>query len=343
MPQSVWQQTSTARMMTTKEECGICLEDISHKAEARPCRHRRFDYTCLMKWLEVSDQCPLCRARITQVRYNFNCDKNRAAVFQVAHPRQRAIPIRPQEPPRRLLRRGLRGYFESEPLRDNRAQAVAFLAEAEEIRRRRRIYRRQLYSLHVGSNRRQASRYTELDSRRFILEPELCRRAKLWMRRELMVFDTRPRPIGERVPYHLEEMRQPTGEEEDVPIALLRHATLPFLLEYMMAILKTFDTQGSAGQAEEMLQEYIGRPNARLFLHELRSWLRSPYSTLEEWDQAVQYEESGRASYLDEDEERNEQDREEAARFLRRARRRTGSMTANVDWKDLSLELEIPL
>lgn len=64
-----------------------------------------------------------------------------------------------------------------------------------------------------------------------------------------------------------------------------------FLLEYIVAILKTVDIKGSGGQAEEMLQEFIGRDDTRLFLHELRAWLRSPYTSLEDWDRHVQYSE----------------------------------------------------
>ena len=41
-----------------------------------------------------------------------------------------------------------------------------------------------------------------------------------------------------------------------------------------------------------MLQEFLGRDNARLFLHELGAWLRSPYTKLEDWDRHVQYREA---------------------------------------------------
>ena len=51
------------------------------------------------------------------------------------------------------------------------------------------------------------------------------------------------------------------------------------------------DIKGSGGQAEDMLQEFLGRDNTRLFLHELRAWLRSPYTSLEDWDRHVQYNE----------------------------------------------------
>ena len=60
-----------------------------------------------------------------------------------------------------------------------------------------------------------------------------------------------------------------------------------------MAILKTVDIKGSGGQAQDMLQEFLGADNTRLFLHELRAWLRSPFIALEAWDRNVQYNERG--------------------------------------------------
>ena len=74
--------------------------------------------------------------------------------------------------------------------------------------------------------------------------------------------------------------------------SLRRARNAEFLLEYIVAILKTVDIKGSGGQAEDMLQEFLGRENARLFLHELGAWLRSPYTSLSDWDRAVQYDEA---------------------------------------------------
>ncbi|THC88457.1 hypothetical protein EYZ11_012098 [Aspergillus tanneri] len=65
-----------------------------------------------------------------------------------------------------------------------------------------------------------------------------------------------------------------------------------FLLEYVIAILRTVDIKGSAGQAEDLLRDFLGRDNARLFLHELQAWLRSPFTSLEDWDRNVQYEDA---------------------------------------------------
>lgn len=74
-----------------------------------------------------------------------------------------------------------------------------------------------------------------------------------------------------------------------------------FLLEYIVAILKTVDIQGSGGEAEDMLKDFLGRDNTRLFLHELRAWLRSPYTSLDDWDRHVQYNDSVRVKPADGD------------------------------------------
>ncbi|KAL8788465.1 MAG: hypothetical protein Q9213_001688 [Squamulea squamosa] len=134
--------------------------------------------------------------------------------------------------------------------------------------RRRQVYARKLYSLHVGTNR--LSRYRDLSPRLFSRDEELVRRARKWIRRELQVFD----------------FLNTDGQEEG---ATRRIDNAEFLLEYIVAILKTVDVKGSGGQAEDMLQEFLGRENTQLFLHELKAWLRSPYTSLEDWDRHVQY------------------------------------------------------
>jgi hypothetical protein len=74
---------------------------------------------------------------------------------------------------------------------------------------------------------------------------------------------------------------------KDPAVGTKRVNNAEFLLEYVVAILKTVDIQGQP--AQDMLADFLGRENARLFLHELRNWLRSPYVNLEDWDRNVQY------------------------------------------------------
>jgi hypothetical protein len=148
---------------------------------------------------------------------------------------------------------------------------------------RRNVYRNQLYSLRVGSNR--LSQYTEVTPDHFNRDEALVSRARKWIRRELQVFSFL-HPEAEDAP---EERRDPVPRSGQQRLQQRRANNAEFLLEYVVAILRTVDLKGSAGQAEELLRDFLGRDNARLFLHELLAWLRSPYASLEDWDRHVQY------------------------------------------------------
>lgn len=147
---------------------------------------------------------------------------------------------------------------------------------------RRNVYRHQLFSLRVGSNR--LSQYSEVTPEQFNRDEALVSRARKWIRRELQVFSFLNPEDGEedRGPGHVPRPGHRRLEER-------RANNAEFLLEYVIAILRTVDIKGSAGQAEELLRDFVGRDNARLFLHELLAWLRSPYTSLEDWDRHVQY------------------------------------------------------
>ena len=137
------------------------------------------------------------------------------------------------------------------------------------ILRRRAVYQQNLYSFHVGSNR--LSKYQNLTPQLVAHDEELVSRARKWIRRELKVFDFL------------------NPDEEQAQGTAKRASNAEFLLEYIIAILKTVDIKGAGGQAEDMLQEFLGREKTWLFLHELRAWLRSPYKSVEDWDRHVQY------------------------------------------------------
>lgn len=247
----------------SEDVCVICLERVSEQAVAIPCKHNSFDFICLISWLQERANCPLCKADIDTVNYAFKPDET----FQVYKvPSTKTPPSR--TPANTAYTRPFRPRRPYVP-RSNPTPDQAIL-------RRKHIYSTRLYSLHVGSNR--VSRFKNLTPELFNNDTELVSRARKWIRRELQVFEFLS-PDG------------PSVNRGD-PVTNRRANNAEFLLEYIIAILKTVDTQGSGGQAEEMLQEFLGRENTKLFLHELRSWLRSPYNSLEDWDRAVQYDES---------------------------------------------------
>lgn len=155
--------------------------------------------------------------------------------------------------------------------RDGGPRPQQALNHHDALSHRRHVYRNKMYSLHVGSNR--LSRFRDLTPILFTCDAELVSRARKWIRRELQVFG----------------FLNPGCEGSE---GINRRANnAEFLLEYIVAILKTVDIKGSGGQAEDMLQDFLGRENTRLFLHELNAWLRSPYTSLEDWDRHVQYNE----------------------------------------------------
>uniref|UniRef100_L2G904 RING-type E3 ubiquitin transferase n=1 Tax=Colletotrichum fructicola (strain Nara gc5) TaxID=1213859 RepID=L2G904_COLFN len=80
----------------------------------------------------------------------------------------------------------------------------------------------------------------------FASDSELVSRARTFLRRELQVFEFLSPDNDARTP-------------EADPVRRRRANNAEFLLEYIVAILKTVDMQGSMGQAEELIQEFLGQ------------------------------------------------------------------------------------
>ncbi|SCO88469.1 related to RING finger domain protein [Fusarium oxysporum] len=281
---------STLDEIATRQEdatdcCVICLESISEACEAIPCQHRNFDYLCLLSWLEQSPKCPLCKAVISQVRHGL--DEPIAKTYTVAEPASE--PRAPQIERRRLALppHFRRRHSQLRPYPRQPRYGTTSSSPSDEIAKRRDVYRHNIYSKHVGSNR--LSRYRELTPAAFCSDSDLVSRARMWIRRELRVFSFL-NPDADQT-----EPRPEVNSQRDA-VDRRRANNAEFLLEYIIAILKSVDIMGSAGQAEEMISDFLGRDNTRLFLHELRAWLRSPYTKLVDWDRAVQYDVSAPSS-----------------------------------------------
>ncbi|OJD37946.1 ring finger domain-containing protein [Diplodia corticola] len=242
------------------ESCVICLDAISERAITVPCNHCSFDFLCLASWLQQRSTCPLCKADVSQVQYDWRSPEDfktynvQSTAPAASAARSHARPFVPRRNRRRPPRRS------PSPSPD-----IALI-------RRRHVYRNELFSMHVGTNR--ISRYANFTPHMVAASPDLQSRARAFIRRELRVFS----------------FLYPEAAD-DSETASRRVGNAEFLLEYMLAILKKMDIKGPTGQAEDMLQEFIGRNHARLFLHELGAWLRSPYTRLEDWDRHVQYRE----------------------------------------------------
>lgn len=269
-PQS--EAVSEEHQSSNAESCVICLQPVTERAITVPCNHYTFDFICLASWLNERSTCPLCNVNVTEVQYDWRAPDD-YKTYQVnpkeevpqssgAHRQSTVEGTRGRG--RNVRSRARRGQFQQRPQ----------LTEDEAVLRRRHVYRRNLYSLHVGSNR--VSRYRNITPQVFAADAELQSRARRWIRRELQVF----------------RYLNPTSANPAPSSRSGRSANnAEFLLEYIIAILRTVDVRDSQGRAEDMLADFLGRSDARLFLHELSAWLRSPYNNLQDWDTHVQYSE----------------------------------------------------
>ncbi|CAK7208683.1 hypothetical protein SCUCBS95973_000185 [Sporothrix curviconia] len=294
--------TSVASSAST-DRCVICLDTVTELCVAQPCGHRHFDFLCLLSWLlSRLPSCPLCKAIVETVQYGDDLAKTFPVPNKTEEVREGGeeavtaagsteAPLPLSSSSSRVARsrrqRRLRATPSSSHAQDSPAAA---------LERRRRVYRLGLYARHVGANR-YSRYYRELTPQLFAQDPDLVSRARAFLRRELQVFwEGGDRPVTDAAALGA---GAPRGR---------RANNVEFLLEYIVAILQTIDLQDSAGQAEELLQGFFRgrRDHTRQFLHELRSFLRSPYLTLASWDRNVQYGPPGRLFRSIEEGEDNE-------------------------------------
>ncbi|KAK7527914.1 uncharacterized protein IWZ02DRAFT_140076 [Phyllosticta citriasiana] len=244
------------RRRSKLEDCVICLDMISERAVSVPCNHCTFDFLCLVSWLQECSKCPLCKTDITEVQYDWRApDDFKSYKLPPAKDKDTTSNARRQQPLRPRRNRHLRRNRPRDP---SPTPDMALI-------RRRYVYRYELFSRHVGANR--ISCYSSITPERFTNSADSQSRARAFIRRELRVFLSSDGPSA----------------------AVSQTSNSEWLLEYIVTILKFHDLKGSSGAAEDMLQDFIGRQNARLFLHELGAWLRSPYTRLPDWDRHVQY------------------------------------------------------
>jgi len=241
------------------EACTICLESITERAVAVPCNHLTFDFLCLVSWLQERATCPLCKADVREVQYDWRGPENYKTHHVPVHEEPSSNSQSAQAPhvrSRRLDRHHIERWTPQ-------AERVLGASKDPALDRRRRVYRDKLFSLHVGAN--PISQYRDFTALAFAQSVDLQSRARAFLRRELQVFS------------FLDPATTPRGNNKDS------------LAEYIVAILKTNELKGSNGHAEDLLADFLGRENAGRLLHELEAWLRSPYGDLREWDRHVQY------------------------------------------------------
>lgn len=272
-PCSTNTNTTSASSPPHPDVCVICLEPPSERAVCVPCNHCSFDFLCLASWAQEHATCPLCKAVLTAIEYDwrgpndykrYHVAPGRDAPQALPGPAARLRAVAARRRPHRPVCTGRPAHIVQTPYHASDVpSATAAAASEAAISRRRRVYRQQLFSQRVGSNR--VSRYRDFTPVAFARSPALQSRARAWVRRELRAFDLGP-------------------------------ANAEFVLAYVVAMLGVLELKGAGGAAVERLGELLGVEHAALFLHELESWLRSPFERIEDWDRRVQYceEDKGR-------------------------------------------------
>ncbi|KAF2267630.1 hypothetical protein CC78DRAFT_456901 [Lojkania enalia] len=261
--------TASSSKDDSGDACVICLSPISERAVTVPCNHTTFDFICLASWLQQKSACPLCKTEVRAVQYDWRSPSD----FRTFSVRSTEVPRNPAPAATAFSTSYQRSRYRLPRRPHPTRQPYSPPDPDTALLRRRFVYRHQLYSYHVGTNR--LSRYQDLTPEMVTSSPELQSRAKMFIRRELRVFSFLDSG-SDGVPF---QGRPTTSSNAE------------FLLTYIVAILKAIDLKESTGHAEELLSEFLGRDSARLFLHELNAWLRSPYTKLEDWDRHVQYRE----------------------------------------------------
>ncbi|ETN41412.1 uncharacterized protein HMPREF1541_03347 [Cyphellophora europaea CBS 101466] len=285
------QDHSAARLTTSNG-------DTAKVATALPCQHSQFHYSCLGTWFSHSQTCPLCKTSVQCLTIHHDGSEAETITLPPSQP----LPQR-RPPPRRR--------FHPPTLFHPRSSGPAKPPTATELTLafRRQLYARRIPSLYRGRG------ITRSGARKRPIRPNITpasfgpsapdaqrlhRLATIWIRRELLLFPflhpTSPEPshpssftTTPTLPTGLGVTPRSHNDGGEYTRPPQRRTTAAHLLPFTLAVLQRIDLKGSAGQAVELLGEYLGRENAQLFCHELVGFLGSGARSVEEWDGEVMY------------------------------------------------------
>ncbi|KND89377.1 putative RING finger protein C16G5.03 [Tolypocladium ophioglossoides CBS 100239] len=279
VPPPPWRRDQLRRLEQTGQNCVICLDATTEPCTLFPCEHRCYHYTCISQWLNITPQCPLCKATVSSVVHGPVGRQQTREYYPSGVPRAAASRSNPPIPNPALRYAEPRlSSFQFGP-----APGDLFAPRPDEpagLAFRREVYRLLRYSMHVGAN--PMSGYREVARERFSQDVDLHTRVRTFLRRELRVFGWLSTPdADDLVPLQGESLYSFRDRK--------RAVTVERLLGHILRLLQHFEIRGSDGSLENDLTTHLGRENTRLLLHELHSFLRSPHNSLEDWDREVQY------------------------------------------------------
>ncbi|KWU43543.1 hypothetical protein RHOSPDRAFT_34853 [Rhodotorula sp. JG-1b] len=263
-----------------EEHCAICLSPIENRAVVSPCHHGQFCWGCIRAWTDQSRKCPLCLGPIEHLIHNIRSAKDYqnhyllplptassssdfVATFppppaarggSFARSRPGAATMNPTLPRHALYGRQSRtSRFSSSNRVDERDEATWREREQERaLERRRYIYREGLYAKHVASNR--YTGFKPFSPHTFSRNEELKAKVIKFIRRELQVFPA-------------------------VDVA--------FLTTYLVTIASQLDLRSPS--AIRLISDFLSEEDAQHLVHEISTFARSPFTSLEGYDRFVQY------------------------------------------------------
>ncbi|BGP30621.1 hypothetical protein JCM10296v2_002377 [Rhodotorula toruloides] len=249
-----------------EELCAICLSPIENRTVIFPCHHGQFCWQCIRAWTDQSRKCPLCLGPIEHLIHNIRSSKDYQTHYllplhAIASTSSAADDLLPPRSTRRpaanptLPRHALYGRNRySSAARLNNLDETTWREREEEraLERRRFIYREGLYAKHVASNR--YTGFKPFTPQTFASNPDLKARVIKFIRRELQVFPA-------------------------VDVA--------FLTTYLVSIASQLDLRSAA--AIRLISDFLSEQDAQHLVHEIVTFARSPFTSLEGYDRFVQY------------------------------------------------------
>ncbi|KAK9460101.1 uncharacterized protein V1516DRAFT_486336 [Lipomyces oligophaga] len=251
------------------EKCAICLQVLipTRQVYTFPCRHR-WHLTCISQWLRVSKQptCPLCKEIVELVVFEYPSK-------HLADQAVLRIPVSVFTKPAPIPVSFSVSQTDQSP---TTGLEESFSRFTMSVFRRQYIYRNRLRVCHFGAN--PYSRFTRLPgSLEFRRSQVLQARMRGFIRRELCVF-----PV-------LFDPQNPVLREYFLATSTSRE--IEFVTAYTLHIFGHIDVQTAQGHltAVAALAEYLGSQHAKLYVHEVCQFARSPCSSVFEYDRLAQY------------------------------------------------------
>ena len=277
------------------ECCVICLDALLEPCEILPCSHRNFHVPCLWTWLTENPVCPLCKTKIPRESFDSKeidlSSLNQSLVTRPSRNTEPSTVIRPSPedttrhcaPPNRPNRYHNRRRRDSND-RNSTSEPHPI------IRFRRGLYRHLQRSKSTSWGRVWPIPDPSMLPADFCNNYALFNRARAFVTRELRIFSFLFDPDCDE---ESATMAAPSDQldigRRTAPGRFHRRRTTNarFLTEYILLILKSMPFQDD--HAKDLLAEYLGRDEANMFFHELKSWLLSPFDKLDDWDRVAQY------------------------------------------------------